>query len=299
MEIEIGIVVPAYICLPIWIAQRKHIFDRYGLKISLRPFGSTHAVTEAMQTGEISLSIGTPEGTIADAASGGALRLLGGFVQKPPLSMIAQKKHQSLADLRGARLGTTSLKEGTRHLMERMLSTVGLRYPEDYDFVIAGAHAQRWDALQAGTIDAAIQLTPFNYIAEAAGFSNLGDVDRYIPDFLFCAICANINWAADNRALVIDLLHSLLVAIDFLYESPEEGASILCGVIPSRYEFASRACREYTGKEMIPRNLDISERAYKTTLECLKLSKEIDGDIPLSLCAELSYLAVAQSRQGV
>ena len=32
-----------------------------------------------------------------------------------------------------------------------------------------------------------------NYIAEEAGFPNLGDVDEYVPDFLFCAICTRLS----------------------------------------------------------------------------------------------------------
>ena len=58
-----------------------------------------------------------------------------------------------------------------------MMAAHGLHQPKDFQFVMAGAHPQRWKALQAGTLDAAIQLVPFNYMAEEAGFPNLGDVD--------------------------------------------------------------------------------------------------------------------------
>ena len=61
---------------------------------------------------------------------------------------------------------------------------------------MAGAHPQRWEALKAGTLDAAIQLVPFNYIAEESGFPNLGDVDEYVPDF-------NARKAIAQRALEI------------------------------------------------------------------------------------------------
>ena len=60
---------------------------------------------------------------------------------------------------------------------------------------MAGAHPQRWGALKAGILDAAIQFVPFNYIAEEAGFPDLGDVEEYVPDFLFCAVCSRMSWA--------------------------------------------------------------------------------------------------------
>src|SRR5262249_56183649 len=100
-------------------------------------------------------------GSILDAWSGGVLRLVPGFVNRPPLSMIAQPRYHSMSELRGAKLGTTSLKEGTCHLMEKMMAAHGMHQPADFQFVMAGAHPQRWEALKAGTLDAAIQLGPF------------------------------------------------------------------------------------------------------------------------------------------
>ena len=54
--------------------------------------------------------------------------------------------------------------------MEKMMAAHGMHQPADFQFVMAGAHPQRWEALKAGTLDAAIQLVPFNYIAEDADF---------------------------------------------------------------------------------------------------------------------------------
>ena len=51
-----------------------------------------------------------------------------------------------------------------------MLGKHGLCYAADFEFVLAGAHPQRWGALQAGTIDAALQLLPFDMIAEDARY---------------------------------------------------------------------------------------------------------------------------------
>ena len=192
-DLEIGIVVSSLLYAPIWLAERRGFLAEEGLRVKIRSFGTTDRVTAALHDGVVPVTVGSPEGSILDAMKGGELRLCAGFVNKPPLSMIAQPRYRSLADLRGARLGTSSLTEGTCHLMERMLAAHGLHQPEDFQFVLAGAHPQRWVALQADTLDAAIQLVPFNYTAEEAGFPNLGDVDEYVPDFLFVAICTRFK----------------------------------------------------------------------------------------------------------
>ena len=112
-EIEIGIVVPPVIYAPVWLAEQRGFLRDEGLTVRLRSFGSTEGTTAALRDGIVPVTIGSPEGSILNALGGGDLRLVSGFVNRPPLSMIAQPRYRSMADLRGAKLRTTSLKEGT------------------------------------------------------------------------------------------------------------------------------------------------------------------------------------------
>jgi NitT/TauT family transport system substrate-binding protein len=296
-EIEIGIVVPAVIYAPVWLADRRGFLRDEGLSVRLRSFGSTDATTAALRDGAVPLTIGSPEGSIANALDGGDLRLVSGFVNRPPLSMIAQRRYHSMAELRGAKLGTTSLKEGTCHLMEKMMAAHGMHQPQDFQFVMAGAHPQRWKALQAGTLDAAIQLAPFNYIAEEAGFPNLGDVDEYVPDFLFCAVCTRMSWAAENRDRVIGLLRALRRGVQALYDDPNGAATVMVGEMNINPDHALRACREFVSKKVIPEDLSISPQALAATLEAMGHS-ELNGNqrqARVQACVELRFLNAAEA----
>ena len=292
-QIEIGIVVPAVIYAPVWLADQRGFLRDEGLTVRLRSFGSTDATTAALSDGVVPITIGSPEGSIANALNGGELRLVSGFVNRPPLSMIAQPRYHSMADLRGAKLGTTSLKEGTCHLMEKVMAAHGMHQPADFQFVMAGAHPQRWEALKAGTLDAAIQLVPFNYIAEESGFPNLGEVDEYVPDFLFCAVCTRMSWANENRDHLIGLLRALRRGVEALYDDPVAGAEGLLGEINMKPEHARRACREFVSKKVIPRDLSINPQAFAATLQAMRRSEPIK-DHPQSeaqACVDLRFLA--------
>jgi ABC-type nitrate/sulfonate/bicarbonate transport system substrate-binding protein len=268
-EIEIGIVVPAVIYAPVWLAEKYGFLRDEGIVVRLRSFGSTDGTTAALRNGVVPVTIGSPEGSVANALDGGDLRLIAGFVNRPPLSMIAQPRYRAMADLRGAKLGTTSLKEGTCHLMQRMMAAHGMHQPADFQFVMAGAHPQRWEALKAGTLDAAIQLVPFNYIAEESGFPNLGDVDSYVPDFLFCAVCTRMSWAAANPDRVVGLLRALRRGVEALYEDPMGAAAIVLDQLNMQPEHARRACQEFVTKTVIPRDLAISPEAFAATLDAM------------------------------
>src|SRR5215472_8285020 len=94
-KIEIGVVVPAVIYAPVWIADQRGFLRDEGLVVRLRSFGSTDGTTAALRDGIVPITIGSPEGSIANALSGGDLRLVG-FVNRPPLSMIAQPRYHSM-----------------------------------------------------------------------------------------------------------------------------------------------------------------------------------------------------------
>src|SRR5262245_8624750 len=272
-KIEIGVVVPAVIYAPVWIADQRGFLRDEGLVVRLRSFGFTDGTTAALFDGIVPITIGSPEGSIANALDGGDLRLVSGFVNRPPLSMIAQPRYHSMDELRGAKLGTTSLKEGTCHLMEKMMAAHGMHQPRDFQFVMAGAHPQRWEALKAGTLDAAIQLVPFNYMAEESGFPNLGDVDEYVPDFLFCAVCTRMNWANENRDPLVRLFRALRRGVEALYDDPTGAATVVLDEIDIKPEHARRACQEFVSKKVIPKDLSINPQAFAATLEAMGRSE--------------------------
>ena len=296
-QIEIGIVVPAIIYAPVWLADQHGFLRDEGLTVRLKSFGSTDGTTAALRDGIVPITIGSPEGSIANALGGGDLRLVSGFVNRPPLSMIAQPRYHSMPDLRGAKLGTTSLKEGTCHLMEKMMAAHGMHQPADFQFVMAGAHPQRWEALKAGTLDAAIQLVPFNYIAEEAGYPNLGDVDEYVADFLFCAVCTRMSWANENSDRVIGLLRALRRGVEALYDDPVAAAEVVLSEINMMPEHARRACREFVSKKVIPRDLSINPHAFAVTLEAMGRS-ELFKNHPqpeMHACVDLRFLSATEA----
>src|SRR4029077_18242297 len=188
-EITVGVVAPAYVNVPLWIAQERGFLERRGLRATERILGTTHGVTSALRDGEVDIALTAPEGSIADAVAGGPLRMVAGLTDRPPLSMIALPRHHAFEDLRGGRIGTSSLTEGTRHVAERMLAAHGLTYPADYDFALEGSPVQRWKAVQGGQIDAARQRIPYDVMAVEAGFTDLGPVTE---EFALNAVCVRL-----------------------------------------------------------------------------------------------------------
>jgi ABC-type nitrate/sulfonate/bicarbonate transport system substrate-binding protein len=283
-EITVGVVAPAYVNVPLWVAQQRGFLERRGLRATERILGTTHGVTSALRDGQVDIALTAPEGSIADAVGGGPLRVVAGMIDRPPLSMIAIPAHRAFSDLRGGRIGTSSLTEGTRHVAERMLAAHGLAYPDDYDFALEGSHVERWKALQAGTIDAALQMIPYDYIATDAGFTNLGPVTE---DFALNAACINNHFA--ERTVVTPFLHALAEAAEWFRGNIEESAAIAAACTSIEQRYALRACQALAAGGVISRDLRPGRAALAAAVEALRSGGLIPAETPDPPPAALDY----------
>jgi ABC-type nitrate/sulfonate/bicarbonate transport system substrate-binding protein len=288
-EITVGVIAPAYVNVPLWVAQEQGFLERRGLRATERILGTTHGVTDALRDGAVDIALSSPEGSIADALAGGPLRVVAGLIDRPPLSMIAIPRHRTFADLRGGRIGTSSLTEGTRHVAERMLAAHGLTYPADYDFALEGSHVERWKALQAGTIDAALQMIPYDYLAADAGFTDLGPVTE---EFALSAVCARVD---TERALVTPVLQALAEAAEWFRGHIEDSAAMAAARTSIEPRYSLRACQALAADGVIPRDQRSAPGALAAAVGALRSSGLIPpaglGPDPLAVAVDYSYLS--------
>ena len=282
-EITVGVVAPAYVNVPLWVAQERGFLERRGLHAAERILGTTHGVTNALRDGEVDIALTAPEGSIADAVAGGPLRVVAGLIDRPPLSMIAIPRHRRFSDLRGGKIGTSSLTEGTRHVAERMLAAHGLTYPADYDFALEGSHVERWKALQAGTIDAALQMIPYDDIAADAGFTNLGPVTE---EFALNAVCARFP---AERAVLTAFLQALAEAAEWFRGNIGESATIAAARTSIEPRYALRACQALAADGVIPRDLRSGPGALAAAVGALRSSGLIPTEAPDPIAAAVDY----------
>jgi ABC-type nitrate/sulfonate/bicarbonate transport system substrate-binding protein len=286
-EVTVGVVAPAYVNVPLWVAQERGFLQRRGLSATERILGSTHGVTSALRDGRVDVALTAPEGSIADAVAGGPLRVVAGLIDRPPLSLIALARHAAVDDLRGGRIGTSSLTEGTRHVAERMLAAHGLAYPADYEFALEGSHVERWKALQAGTIDAALQMIPYDDLATDAGFTDLGPATGV---FSFNAACVRLP---ADPAVVTPFLQALAEASQWFHDHVEESAAIAAARTSMEPRYALSACRKLAADGVIPPGLRAAPEALAAAVGALRSSGLIppDGPDPIAVAVDYSYLA--------
>lgn len=278
--LKIAIVSRTVFFAPLWAAQHQGYFRAAGVDAEITVYDNAELISDAIRSGREQIAISTPEGVVLDAYVGGPLRLIAGNAERLPHFIIAAPRIRSLGDLRGARIGVLSLKEGTSYLVGEIAKAAGLG-PADYQILQVGGAPTRARLLQEGAIDAGLQPFPLSYDAEAAGFSNLGPASAYVPDYLFTAVSVDGRWAGRNRATVIAFLGALRRGQDFLAEHPDEAAAIVAGELRTTPALARRALGDAARLRILSLDLSVSKPALARLFEGLKATEQLPAQARL------------------
>ena len=258
--------------LPVFVAEEQGMFEKRGLKIEYLRMGSVDKATTAVLDGEADLAITPPEGAVANYVRGGELRVVASNSNRLPMSIVANASIKSIAELKGKKIGTSSLTEGTAIYTQVLLAREGLNYPGDYDFALAGIHTKRWEALQAGEIDCAPQPAPWNFVAEQAGYNLIGEVNDVIPEILFAALIANRSWLEANSETVGKLLEALADAYAITNDPSREEITLPIFqrvTVPDDADLARRGLRYMRDMGMWPQGLSIPDKALDATIDLM------------------------------
>jgi ABC-type nitrate/sulfonate/bicarbonate transport system substrate-binding protein len=275
--------------LPVIVAERQGMFARRNLAIDIKRLGAVDKVTAAVKNGELDLVITPPEGAIRDCADGGNLRIIAGNVNRLPLSLIANSRIRRIEELRGARLGTSSLTEGTALYTMEVLRRHGLNYPGDYEFAVVGVHPARWKALQEGTIDAAVQLIPLNFVAEDAGYNNLGEVTDYIPEIVFAGFIVDRVAAESRRKQIVAFLQGVIEGTHWVYD-PANDETLLAltkELTQAEGKYGRQALEYMREKRVFSPDLSIPDAAFAKSIELMRKAGLVNEHLAASAGAVL------------
>ena len=167
--------------------------------------------------------------------------MVAGNAGRLPHYVIAQPAIRSIADLRGKTIGVLSNEEGTTHLVPEVTHSAGLE-PSDYMVKAVGGAPTRWRLLRSGEIDAGLQPFPLSYEAEAAGFSNLGPLADFVPDWQFTSVNADLRWAERHRMVLVSALRALQRGLDAIIEDPAAAPGIDRRQARPRRTVCARTC---------------------------------------------------------
>ena len=261
-----------YFNMPAWLGLHGGLFAAEGIALTIDHIEGIEEVNDRLRSGQAQLAYGVTEHVILDAESGGHQAIIGGNVNRLPFSLIARPGIERLKDLRGKRIGVSSLRAGSSSLIMRLLAAEGLNWPGDYELVPCGPILARWDMLRSGGIDAGLQGAPLNHIAIDQGFVSLCEPRQ---DFQFTSLDVDTRWAEANRDPLLRFLRGFLRAHQRFYDDRDLAREVAVKESGIDARYADRAWDEYTRDEIFPRDGEASEAGVQALIETSALIRDL------------------------
>lgn len=218
--------------LPLFIAIRHGFFASRGFDINVRYTSGSAAQIGALVRDEYELVQTAPDNVIwANSTPGqfdldappNIVMLLGGSVG--PLSVYAQPRFTTLADLQGAVLGVDNPDSGFALVLRDMLAHSHMALNQDYALTVSGGTSARLDALKEGAVAATILYAPYDAMAEVAGLRRLAISTEYYSAYASLATAARREWVEGHGSEVIRYISAILQALHWIYD-PANAVSI-------------------------------------------------------------------------
>lgn len=105
--------------------------------------------------------------------AGAPLRLIFSSFNRAVFWLYAKPEIREIKELRGKRLGVSAIGSGPDSMLRDLLKTHGLEGGKDVVILAAGVDSARYGALTTGAMDAVLLSTPYNFVAEEAGFREI------------------------------------------------------------------------------------------------------------------------------
>jgi hypothetical protein len=141
--------------------------------------------------------------------------------------------------------------------------------------VAVGGAPTRWKRLQEASIDVGFQPFPLSYVAEEAGYTNLGAIASLVPDWLFTSINVHQQWAQQNGDVLRQFLKVLRSAQNQLAAQQQALTPMLERELQTTDVFASRAMAQALRLNMFAPQLRVHEPAAQAVFDALLESDQI------------------------
>jgi len=210
---------------PLWIAQDKGVFNKYGLAVDLKYMLSATG-TQALLSG--SIDIVNPGTELIEAGLGGArVAFIIGILNRAVLSIYSKPALKQLSDLKGKVLGVTLPGSTTDMAARMLLQQAGMTAGKDVQITHLQGMPDMITALSQGRIDAGIVSAPTTLRAKQAGLIELVDITARNVPMIHAGLATTRDFIKSNPDKVRRYVQAYAEATQIARTDPETTKQVI------------------------------------------------------------------------
>jgi NitT/TauT family transport system substrate-binding protein len=226
-RIVLGYAAPGARALPFWMAQELGLFNKYGVDVEPVFIRGAPILVAGLASGDIHVGSTGGSATLAAVAGGQDLKIIATFGSRNTFDLVAQPNIRRPEDLRGKRIGLTSIGGTTWMALLLWLEHFGLDVQRDQmQLQVMGEQALTTQALQNGVINAAILDGIFSRRLKPKGFTIVGEYSELKYQFVSQALVVQRSLLQQRGDMLENLLKAEIEGLAFVL-APKNKPAVL------------------------------------------------------------------------
>jgi ABC-type nitrate/sulfonate/bicarbonate transport system substrate-binding protein len=199
--------------IPFWVALDAGEFKKAGLEVDPVMISGGSKSMQALLSGGLDFAQVSGGVSVQANISGADVTILATAANSMSAGVIAAKEIRTFQDLRGKRIGIASFGGNNDIGLRFAFKKNGINPDKDVTFLQMGGERNRLTALERGAIAATIMSPPGLFVAEAQGYSRLGDLNTMGMRYPELSIVARKRDLKERRDLARRYLRAYLESV--------------------------------------------------------------------------------------
>ena len=207
--------------IPFWVALDAGEFKKAGLEVDPVLISGGSKSMQALLSGGLDFAHVSGGVSVQASLSGADVTILATAANSMSAGVIAAKDVRNYQDLRGKKIGIASFGGNNDIGLRFAFKKNGVNPDKDVTFLQLGGERNRLTALERGAISATIMSPPGLFVAEAQGYSRLGDLNTMGMRYPELSIVGRKRDLKDRRDLIRRYLRAYLEAVRVMKSNRE------------------------------------------------------------------------------
>jgi NitT/TauT family transport system substrate-binding protein len=275
-------------------AQRNGFFKEENLEAEIIRMNPNVAVT-ALATGDVDYC------QLFGAVVGGALaglpvRVVAGYLNNWPMTLIAQPELKSLKDLKGKTLGISSFGATPDVGARLMIKQAGIDPDKEIKILALGSDAARLTALRQRVVDVVVISPPADTQMEKLGYRILARAYELFS-FPYLGLGTHTRKIKERPDEIRRVIKATIRANRFIREHRDEAVRTLIawGKVEREFAYASYDAL----RNLFNADGAIPEDGLKLVIDQARRSAKVTREITPAEVVDLSFLREAQAELGI
>ena len=293
-RIRIAVSNPNMPNLTVAMAQKNGLFKDEALEAEIIRMNPNVAIT-ALATGDVDYCqlFGA---VVGGAIAGLPVRIVAGFLDNWPMTLIAQPELKALKDLKGKTLGISSFGATPDVAARMMIKQAGIDADKEIKILALGSDAARLMALKQRVVDVVVISPPADTQMEKQGYRILARAYELFS-FPYLGLGTHTRKIRDKPDEIRRVIKATIRANRFIRDNRDEAvrALIAWGKVEREFAYASYDAL----RNLFNADGAVPEDGLKLVIEQARRNAKVTRDIMPNEVVDLTFLHEAQTELGI